>query len=125
VPTTFVYARELSRQAILDGIRAGHMVVTSGPTLRLTAQAGGATAIPGDTLPAAGPFNLYATVSGLSEPARLILRGNGAVLSEQTLEGDGGSSYENERPDPGWYRAELRNQAGTAMLAIASPIWLG
>ena len=49
VPTTYVYARELSRQAILDGIRAGHMVVSSGPVLRLTATAGGVTAIPGDT----------------------------------------------------------------------------
>ncbi len=124
VPTTYVYARELSRQAILDGIRAGHMVVSSGPTLRLTALAGGVAAIPGDTAPAAGPFSLEASVADLEAPARLILRGNGAVLAEQVLEGNGACLYTSNQPDPGWYRAELRNLDGTAMLAIASPIFL-
>jgi hypothetical protein len=124
VPTTYVYARELSREAILEGIRAGHMVVSSGPTLRLTAQAGGAAAIPGDTVPAAGPFRLEASVADLHVPARLILHGNGAVLAAQQVEGSGTCLYTSNQPDPGWYRAELRNLEGTAMLAIASPIFL-
>ncbi len=124
VPTTYVYARELSRRAILDGIRAGHMVVSSGPTLRVTAQAGGAAAMPGDTLAAAGPFRLEATVTDVDVPARLTLRGNGAVLAEQQLAGSGTSLYTSNQPDPGWYRAELRNLEGTAMLAIAAPIFL-
>jgi hypothetical protein len=124
VPTTYVYARELSRRAILDGIRAGHVVVSSGPTLRVTAQAGGATAMPGDTLPAAGPFRLEASVANLDVPARLTLRGNGVVLVEQQLEGSGTGLYTSNQPEPGWYRAELRNLEGTSMLAIASPIFL-
>jgi hypothetical protein len=124
VPTTYVFARELSRQAILDGIRAGHTVVSSGPALRLTASAGGVAAIPGDTLAAAGPFGLEATVADLDEPARLILRGNGAVLAAQTLAGSGTCRYASAAPEPGWYRAELRGDDGTAMLAMASPIFL-
>ncbi len=123
VPTTYVYARELSREAIVEGIRAGHMVVSSGPTLRLTARAGGATGIPGDTLPAAGPFSLEVSVSDLNVPARLILRGNGAVLDAQMVEGSGTCLYTSNQPESGWYRAELRNLEG-AMLAIASPVFL-
>jgi hypothetical protein len=125
VPTTQVYARELSRAAILEGIRAGHTVVTSGPTLRLSARAGDAAAMPGDTLAAAGPFSLEATVEDLDEPARLMLRGNGIILAEQLLEGKGRCVYASERPAPGWYRADLRTADGSAMLAITSPIFLG
>jgi len=124
VPTTWVYARELSRQAILDGIRAGHMVVSSGATMRVTARAGEEAAMSGDTLEAAAPFTLEASVTDLDTPARLTLRGNGAVLEEQVLEGNGTCEYTSNRAAPGWYRAELRSLDGTAMLAIASPIFL-
>jgi hypothetical protein len=125
VPTTYVYARELSRTAILDSIRAGHTVVSSGPVLRVTARAGEASGMPGDTLPATGPFSMEATVANLGEPARLIIRGNGGVLVEETLDGDGHCRYESEEPAPGWYRAELRALQGGAMLAIASPLFAG
>jgi hypothetical protein len=101
------------------------MVVSSGPALRLTAQAGEATAIPGDTLPATGPFSLGATVANLSEPARLVLRGNGAILAEQVVEGEGRCRYTREQVVPGWYRAELRALQGGAMLALASPLFAG
>jgi hypothetical protein len=123
VPTTYVYARELSRAAILEGIRAGHSVVSSGPALRLTAQAGDAVAIPGDTLPLAGPFSLEATVANLNEPGRLILRGNGAILAEQVLDGAGHCRFVSEQVVPGWYRAELRGLQSGAMLAISSPLF--
>ncbi len=71
VPTTYVYAQELSRSAILDGIRAGRIVVSSGPVLRLTGKSGVVSGGPGETLPAGGPFTLQAMISGLVEPARL------------------------------------------------------
>jgi hypothetical protein len=125
VPTTQVYAQALSRAAILDGIRAGHIVVTSGPALRLTGQAGDATAIPGDTLPLRGSFRLEATVAHLGEPARLILRGNGAVLAEEVLEGAGHCVFTGEQVIPGWYRAELSALQSGSMLAIASPLYAG
>jgi hypothetical protein len=125
VPTTQVYARELSRAAILAGIRAGHMVVTSGPTLRLTGRAGESTAMPGDTLPLSGAFSLEATVAQLDEPARLILRGNSLVLAEQLLERSGACRYGSEQVAPGWYRAELRALRSGAMLAISSPLYAG
>lgn len=125
VPTTYVYAQELSRQAILDGLRAGHTVVSSGSTtMRVAVSAGGVAAMPGDTLQAAGPFSFEAVVTDLTTPARLTLLGNGAVLAEQVLDGSGTCVYTSNQPQPGWYRAELRNLDGTSMLAIASPIFL-
>lgn len=52
-PTTWVYAASLSEQAVLDGIRAGHVFVSQsprGPRLELIASAGGQTAMMGDEL---------------------------------------------------------------------------
>ncbi len=53
-PTTVVYAAELSQTAILDAIRAGHVFVDVAGSpdrlLELTAQAGAASAMMGDTL---------------------------------------------------------------------------
>lgn len=124
VPTTYVYAHELSRAAILDGIRAGRIVVSSGPTLRLSGRVGAARGGPGDTLPAGGPLLLEAMASGLAAPARLRLVGNGSVLAEAVLESDGACRYECAVPDAGWYRADLRSLGDGAMLAVASPLYV-
>ena len=53
MPTTWVYAQNLSERAILEGIRAGHVFVSQsplGPRIECTAQAGGQTAMLGDEL---------------------------------------------------------------------------
>ena len=47
-----VYADELSEAAILHAVRRGRLVLSSGPTLSLTAQAAGQTLMPGDSRPA-------------------------------------------------------------------------
>lgn len=125
VPTTHVYARELSRDAILAGIRAGHVVVSSGPVLRVSGQVGAVTGLPGDMLPAAGPFSLEATVSGVAVPAHLTLLGNGTILAEATIAGQGACRYAAGRAALGWYRADLRTLDGREMLAIASPLFVG
>jgi len=57
-PTTVVYAPELSERGILEGLRAGHVVLmtagAAGPELRLEARScDGRSAMPGDTLAAA------------------------------------------------------------------------
>lgn len=52
-PTTRVWAEELSEQAILDGIRAGHVFISlnpRGPYLEMTATADGQTVMMGDEL---------------------------------------------------------------------------
>lgn len=124
VPTTYVYAHALSRDAILEGIRAGRTIVSSGPTLRLSGRVGTATAGPGETLPAGGPLHMQATASGLAAPARLRLVGNGSILSEAVLETDGACHYDGAEPAAGWYRADLRSGEDGAMLALTSPLYV-
>lgn len=123
VPKIYVYARKLSRAAILDGIRAGRVVVSSGPALRLDARAGEQTGGPGETLPAQGPLTIEATVAELTAPAQLRLIGNGAVLAAHELHADGTYRHVIARPASGWYRAELRGLDG-AMLAMTSPLYV-
>ncbi len=124
VPTTYVYACELSRAAILEGIRAGRIVVSSGPVLRFVGRAGAVSGGPGTTLPSQGPFVLEATVFGLDVPARLCLLGSGSILTEKVLHGEGSCTFECARPGGGWYHAELRDLDGRAMIAIASPLFI-
>jgi len=124
VPTLQVYAPELSRAAILEAIRAGRTVVTSGPTLRLSAVRDGDAYTVGDTLAAAGPVTLEAEVSALGEPARLRLLCNGAVIAEQQLDGEGGCAHTSEQPVPGWYAAEVRSADTARLLALTSPLYV-
>ncbi|MBN1642241.1 MAG: PHP domain-containing protein [Anaerolineae bacterium] len=53
MPTTWVYAHALSEEAILDGVRRGHVYVSQnaeGPRLSFEAQAGGEVAMMGDPI---------------------------------------------------------------------------
>ncbi|HVC89951.1 MAG TPA: CehA/McbA family metallohydrolase [Acidobacteriaceae bacterium] len=67
IPTTVVYAQNLSVQAILDGIRAGHVFIdltgSRNRMLEMTASAPGqATAVMGDAVHAASGADLQLTV---------------------------------------------------------------
>ena len=52
-----VYAEELSEAAILHAVRLGHLVLSSGPTLMLSAQAAGQNLMSGELLPYSGRRN--------------------------------------------------------------------
>jgi hypothetical protein len=67
---------------------------------------------------------LEATASGLAAPARLRLVGNGVVLAEEVLAGDGACRYETATAAAGWYRADLLAVDDGAMLAVASPLYV-
>ncbi len=125
VPTTWVYADSLSREAILAGIRAGRIVVSSGPKLRLHGQAGEIVGDPGDELPAKGSFRLEARVSESTTPGRLRLIGNGAVLAETEARTEGQAVFTAESPEPGWYRADFRALDDDRMLAMSAPLYVG
>jgi hypothetical protein len=72
-PATLVYAKNLSRDAIIDGLRHGHVVLSEnphGPMIELSIA--GQTALPGDTVVMA---------KGQSLPVHIhVLRGAGAKL---------------------------------------------
>lgn len=103
VPLTYVLADELSRAAILDGLREGRTYVSSGPELYLEAIAGG----------------VEARCAG-APAAELRLIANGARIASQRVSGAGRLSA---TAGSGWATAELWTANGDLMLAATSPIY--
>ena len=103
VPLTYVLADELSRPAILDGLRAGRTYVSSGPELYIESVEGGVEA----RCARAPESELRIVASG----GRL---GSARVSGEARLPALVG---------PGWAYAELWNASGDLMLAATSPIY--
>ena len=129
-PTTVVYAAELSQTAILDAIRAGHVFVDVAGSperlLELTAQAGAASAMMGDTLRvpagAAADFKVHANGAEVQvlldgEPTPL-LNDNRVDAEDQWLgfawTGDG---------KPHWIRIDVRGADGKLIL-LGNSIYL-
>ncbi len=123
-PTTYVYATELSRAGILDGIRAGHTMVSSGPAMRASASAGSTAGLPGDTLPAGEPLRIDARVTHVTVPASLRIVGSAGPLAAATIDGEGACYYAADKAAAGWYRAELRAVHRQEMLAVTSPFFV-
>ena len=126
IPTTVVYARELSQPAILAGIKAGHVYVKTqgpdGPELLLTA----GTAMMGDEVKVAKGTSVECTVSTNDRSgAQLRMYLDGRPVSEQPKLGDGKASYrwmsDGKRH---WIRAELVDGTeGSDPVALTNPIF--
>jgi len=133
-PSTVVYAMALSQQAILDGIRTGHVFVDvegSGKRLlELNASTGGASAMMGDTLQAASgamvQFDIHvAHANGAS--IRLVMDGADAseLLPGRDIASDDTQHTFNWSSDgkPHWLRAEVRGARGQLLL-LGNPVYL-
>jgi hypothetical protein len=117
-----VWAEALAEPALLDGIRAGHLTLSSGPSLTLEAETDtGERAMAGDTI--ARPATLAARWQGCPPNAVLGLIANGRRLYAQRA----GAAGEHRRPlapaDAEWVLAEVRAADGE-LLAITNPIFL-
>jgi len=127
VPTTVVYARELSEPAILESIRAGHVFVKTlgptGPNISFRAESDGQQAIMGDSLaaPRGQQIHFNVEVSGANGVAiEVIADGQpapqfGVVAPMQvSLKSDGQRH---------WYRVNVRSADGK-LLALTNPIYV-
>jgi hypothetical protein len=150
-PTTWVYAAARTAEAMLEGIRAGHVSMTympRGDRLHLDADADGDGTfelMAGDNAPAAGvQITLRAQVHPTGRPGEeavrerryvcLIYR-NGRVVKRAILKGPGASVTFRDTPTPGTaYRAELRGAPRLALaqrlvscrtLALTNPLYVG
>ncbi len=104
VPLTYVLADDLSRDAIVDAIRAGRTYVSSGPELYVEAQGDG----------------VEARCAGEPDGAELRIIANGRRVDSLRVPGEGTLRVAAAE---GWTCAELWNQAGTLMLAATSPVY--
>ena len=129
VPTTWVYAAELSVSGILSGLRGGRVCVSEdvgGPRLDLTATLKDSVAHMGSVLripPPAEPVFRCEVTGGAGGLLRLI--GKEGVLLETPV-GDDETVWEGALSVtlPGYVRAELLHPADGGMRAIGNPIYL-
>ena len=127
-PSTYVYAAELSGQAILDAVRERRAYVSMGPQASFEAQAGGRTyGIGADLGDWTGAVALSARVWACPEPARAILVKNGQPLAQAAVSGDGLELQVTDQVAAGesaWYRFDVLTPEGL-LLAITNPIFVG
>lgn len=117
-----VYAEELSEPAILEAIRRGHLYVSSGPRLELTAAgADGARAMMGDLLPAGEiTFNVSWQNAETGDHLRII--GDGAIRDQREIDTQGAANWTVSGGR--WYNAEIRTASGI-LRAATNPIFIG
>jgi len=136
--TTVVFARNLSADAIQEGVEAGHTFVKVGgndrPDLRFeakpaspsAAQTGGSPAIMGDTV-RANAVSFKASVLGagsVTDPGglfQLVVVKDGLPIRTVPVTGDGFTTTFSST-GPGRYRLQL--QRGSAIEAVTSPIYM-
>ncbi len=120
-----VYANALSQRAILTGVAAGKLYLSSGPQLSFGARhADGSDAGIGGTLPGPGSVQLHSAWQAAPHGARLRLVRNGVVIDERAAATAGDADWSLETVSGQWFVVELRDAAG-AMAAITNPIFIG
>jgi hypothetical protein len=125
-PTTVVYARELTRDGILDGIRAGNVFIdvdgAADRVLEVTALSGRNIAKMGQRLVARGTITIEANVRGVSEgTAKLIV--NGKEQQQLTLAGSNRARFELAL-DRGWGWLAVNIAEPKGLVLIGNPIYI-
>ncbi len=129
LPMNHVHAADRSEASILDGIRRGHVFLSSGPIVSFRARGsdGAEVSLPGSEFPGDGRLDLEATLDGLEGPATLWFVTSGSRIALETCEP---GSVRLVRPGlvaSTWWRLELR--AGTEtngdLLTLTNPVWVG
>jgi hypothetical protein len=132
LPSTYVYASELSTSAILAGLRRRAVYVSMGPQVTFQARAGGAVySIGADLGELRGPIEFSAAVFGY-DPAGLVsawarIEKNGRIVADAPVSGDETRVFYTEpaaSAAPAWYRFDVFDQRGQ-LLAITNPIYVG
>jgi hypothetical protein len=119
-----VYARELSQPAIVEGIAAGRLYLSAGPTLAFSARNGaGDEAQIGQLLPADGTLTLQVAWHDAPNGAKLRLVRNGQVMDEQAAGVDGSTEWTFASEAGHWFVVEMRRGDGW-MAALTNPIFV-
>jgi hypothetical protein len=118
-----VYAETLSEAGVLDAIRRGHLYLSSGPQLRLTATgADGALAMMGDVV-AGQQVTVHAAWDACPPGVTLRLIVNGVVYEAWLAGNTGSRAWMLDTGHDHWCSLELRGPAGE-ILALTNPVFL-
>ncbi len=120
-----VYANDLSEPEILRAVRAGHLYLSSGPTLELTASAGDQQAMMGDVLNAAreAPVQVNARWEDCPVYAELSLIADGMSRKTRAINAAGVRQWTLLAGQDRWCLLTVRGADGQ-MLAMTNPIYL-
>jgi hypothetical protein len=119
-----VYADDLSEQAILKAVRAGHLFLSAGPWLEWTAENGQQRAMMGDALDAGSdtPIQLTLRWSGCPPGAQLEWIVDGQLREHLVVTDQGSKSWILPAGSARWSLVTLRDPQGR-MLALTNPIY--
>ncbi len=128
LPSTYVYAQQLSGAAILEGLRRHRAYISMGARASLQAQTNGKSYEIGDDLGEwSGAIDFKATVTDCRSSGRAQIVSNGHVVAEAPIEGGQAVLRWRTNTDPArsdWVRLDVFGGEGQ-MLAITNPIYAG
>ena len=128
IPSTYVYAEQLSGEAILEGVRQRRVYVSKGPQVTFQAHFKDTTYdIGADLGEVEGTVEFTTMVSHSSTPVKAQLVKNGEVIRETPLENGQGEFRSADNADPSqpfWYRFEVLSQ-DDEILTLTNPIFTG
>lgn len=129
LPLTYVYARELSGRAILEGVRQHHVYLSLGPRIEFQAHMDGQEYMIGDDLGMIKTaVDLEARVLDCQGSAEAMLVRNGKVVAKVPVQ-DGKAEIEmqlepGEVKDNSWIRFDVIDPE-EQMLAVSNPFFFG
>ena len=126
-PTTYVYAEELSADAILEGLRRRRAYVSCGPRVTFQGAIAGTIYMIGDEL-GEQEGEIEFTVTILDKPEKIYTQivKNGKIIAKEQMHGRETSTQFRDQVIPArseWYRLEVLDMDGHA-LAITNPIFV-
>jgi len=128
MPTTYVYAEELSTAGILEGLKHGRAYVTKGPQMSFMANLGDSMYMIGDDLgEQGGEIEFFATVTNTTSKVQAQLLKCGEVVSETQIDSkttDVNFTDQVTSEESVWYALNVVDQNGDS-LAISNPIYAG
>jgi hypothetical protein len=118
-----IYATSLSERSLLDAVRAGHLYLSSGPSLVLEAfAADGSYQMVGDTVVTDAAFAV--TWDACPEDAHVRIIADGKLRDTWLASGPGDREWTMAPSEASWILVEVRTSDGE-MLAVTNPIFLG
>lgn len=126
IPRTFVQADSLTEDGILEGLRKGHVFVSSGPSLFFSAEYKDKRYKCGDEIKLVEkkPINFQIQIKSLKEPSRLQVIKNGLKFFDTSLAGgkDQRVILSDLPKESSWYRCEIYTKEDKELLCFTNPI---
>ncbi|MCL4249513.1 MAG: CehA/McbA family metallohydrolase [Anaerolineae bacterium] len=118
-----VFADALQERAILDAVRRGHLYLSSGPRLELTARnSAGDEAMMGDAIDDSG-VEITCTWKDIDAPPQLRLIADGSVYDTLAIDAPGTQVWSIPPSQYHWIVAEIRDETNE-LRAVTNPVFL-